>query len=311
MFKLNSQKHKKIIQKILNNLLKNKYFTYAVITQTYLLSLLTFKHWSQEHQSQVLEHVQYQLLSFNEKKILENWIWHQCCHECSLIIDMLQNIIITILKSQNTAKVLYIESHWSQIFLNWHSKLKHKRIRSLCQQWFLEILWSVIQEWFSEFMKIVQSHKIKTENMWNMNEKDFAMKLSKSQKIIVTANSFIIFYMKSENHIWVSVLECISSTEIVFISYFVFKEQHHQKNWYRSYCFNDWAFAISLKSWINNELEHLWLKNHFDSLTKSEDISEWCLLLLNSYDSHIMWQFQHHCFMNWILFYVYFSHTIH
>lgn len=66
--------------------------------------------------------------------------------------------------------------------------------------------------------------------MWNMDEKGFAMGLSKAQKVIVAADSPILFQMESGNHAWVSVLECISPRGVALAPYLVWKGKYHWKH---------------------------------------------------------------------------------
>jgi len=56
MFKSDSHKHKKIIQKIL---MTDKYSIIKAVIHIYIISSFTLTHHFQSHQSQVLEHVQY------------------------------------------------------------------------------------------------------------------------------------------------------------------------------------------------------------------------------------------------------------
>lgn len=71
MSKSSSHNHEKIIQKILDDLSMNKYSTITAVTHIYAISLSILVHHHQEHQNQALKHAAYQLLTSNEKKILE------------------------------------------------------------------------------------------------------------------------------------------------------------------------------------------------------------------------------------------------
>ena len=138
MVKSNRNNCEKAIQKALKDLFTDIYSTIMAAVCACAISLFILAHRFKEHQNWALRHAAYQLLIFNEKNILKRWIQHQCCHEWPSTYDMLWNMINMILQSQATFWVLFVGSHWPQHFLNWHFKLRLKRLRTITQQQQLE-----------------------------------------------------------------------------------------------------------------------------------------------------------------------------
>ena len=91
--------------------------------------------------------------------------------------------------------------------------------------------------------------------MWNMDEKGFAMGLSRSRKVIVTVDSPKPFLTEPGNRTWVSILECISAHGQALAPFLIWKGKRHQKEWYRMYSPEGWMYAVSEKGWTDNDLE--------------------------------------------------------
>lgn len=142
MPKSSSQDREEVILKALEDLSIGRYPTVTAVAHAYALLLSTLTHHFHVRQNRALGHAAYQLLTSIEDETLEGWIQHQCRHECSPTYDMLWGMINMILQSQHTSTIPYVGQNWPQHFLNWHSKLKVKRIRTIAQQWQLGTTWS-------------------------------------------------------------------------------------------------------------------------------------------------------------------------
>jgi len=304
MPKSSSPNREEAISKALDDLSKGKYPSITAAARAYAIPLSTLAHRSHGRQNRNLGHAAYQLLSPHEEKTLEVWIRHRCRHGCPSPYDILRDMVNMLLQLRHTTRVPFVGSSWPQSFLNRHPKLKQKRLRSIALQRQLGTTRPVIEQWFVRFTEAIRSHGIQEANMWNMDEKGFAMGLSKSQKAMVATDSPAPFLAELGNRTWVSVLECINPMGVSLTPSVVFKGQHRQEDFYDDYTPEGWHFAISPQGWTDDALRLRWLMNHFEPLTRPENISEWRLLLLNGHGSHTTWQFQHYCLTKQILLHV-------
>ena len=299
------------IQKALEDLRTHKFSTVSVSARAHGVLISTLYHRYKGCPDHVTAHSSCQLLTPTEEKVITKWIQHQCHQGFPPFYDILVDMAVTVLRARNpSSKTPYVGAHWPQWFLLHHKALRTMHVQTLAQNWQLGTSHSIISQWFDNFAELMKKYDIKKANMWNMNEKRFVMGLSRSQKMIVTVNSPKFFLMKPGNQTWVSILECISAHGQALASFLIWKEKWHQKEWYRMYSPEKWMYAVSEKSWTDNDLEFEWLIKHFNPLTWSST-NEWWMLLLDSHSSHITWQFQYYCLQNQILLIVLPLHTTH
>ena len=87
----------------------------------------------------------------------------------------------------------------------------------------------ILKEWFELYMITRAKYRVVDEDIYNMNEKGFAMGIADSSKVIVKRKTFS-FNMHPENRDWVSLIECISSRGTVLPAYIIFQDSQIQKD---------------------------------------------------------------------------------
>ena len=63
--------------------------------------------------------------------------------------------------------------------------------------------------------------------------------------------------------------------------------------------------------WTNDSLGYLWLKDHFDVLTRSNNLLQYCLLLLDGHSSHKTLEFLSNCCQHRMVVLCLPAHTTH
>ena len=154
------------IQKALENLKTHKVSTVLMSVCVHEILISTLYHRYKRHSDCVTAHLSCQLLTFIEEKIIMKWIWCQCHQEFSSFYDILVNMTVIILKTQNSFfKISYMSAHWSQQFLLHYKALKTMHVQTLAQNWQLKIFCSIISQWFDNFAELMKKYDIKKTNM--------------------------------------------------------------------------------------------------------------------------------------------------
>ena len=78
-----------------------------------------------------------------------------------------------------------LEQHWYKNFLHWHSDFKTQYSHNLNQNWKDVENLEIIQKWFDLYNFTQIQHDILKSDIYNMNEKKFAMNIVNSFKILV------------------------------------------------------------------------------------------------------------------------------
>src|SRR5690606_22569388 len=93
-----------------------------------------------------------------------------------------------------------------------------------------------ILHWFCLYNKIVKTHKILNENIWNMDEKGFIIVFGKPEIIIVPTSyrkqRFCAHDVTRES---VTIIECISATGEYYSSLVIYLGKVHILDWYCNY----------------------------------------------------------------------------
>ena len=91
------------------------------------------------------------------------------------------------------------------------------------------------------------------EDIYNMNEKDFAMSIADSSKVIVKRET-ISFNVHPGNRDWVSLIECISSCGTVLPFYIIFQGNQVQKDWLEIIADPLTTLQVSPNGWTDAEI---------------------------------------------------------
>ena len=105
------------------------------------------------------------------------------------------------------------------------------------------------------------------------------------------------------------VVECISASGQSIAPLVIIKGVVIQERWFAELELGDIAIGISEFGYSNDTLSFLWLQ-HFDRLSKPEN-DEKRLLILDGYDSHLIFQFVRFCELNSIIVLQLLPHSTH
>ena len=94
---------------------------------------------------------------------------------------------------------IQIGANWAARFLSRHPDLEASRTRAIERDRLLGTSRPVISAWFQDFANLLCEYHIKEANMWNMNEKEFAMGVSGSCTVIRAKDNSTPFQMQSGN----------------------------------------------------------------------------------------------------------------
>ena len=101
---------------------------------------------------------------------------------------MLIEKAVLLFRQRNINQILNI--NWMKKILRWHFKYDFKFSRNLNKKkhWNFESI--VIRNWFNLYDSICVKYKIATKNQYNINEKNYLMKMTKIEKWIFSNFAF-------------------------------------------------------------------------------------------------------------------------
>ena len=144
----------------------------------------------------------------------------------------------------------------------------------------------ILKQWFDLFQHHKTLYKVKNDNIYNMNEKNFLQKVIVKLKVIISKKKINQLITQFDNKKWISLIECIFMIDRKFRSWIIFKKMMFQRVWLDVY--EKIHFTCFENDWINNEIDLLWLQQCFDVKIVIDD--EYRILCVNEHASHISTQ---------------------
>ena len=153
-----------------------------------------------------------------------------------------------------------LKQHWYKNFLHWHSDFKTQYSCNLNQNWKNAENLETIQKWFDLYNFTQIQHGILKSNIYNMNEKRFAISITNSFKVLVWCMKVQAFSVQTDNQNWVFLIECVLFNDITLSFYFIFKNKLIQQTWLNSIKNDQAVLQVSDNDWTINAIGLHWLK---------------------------------------------------
>ncbi len=185
-------------------------------------------HWKERQSAKAFQTGQ-QWLSVHEKDALIWWIDTMTAWGWPPWIEQLKSMAKHLMTIKGDLNPL--EQHWYKNFLHWHSDFKTQYSCNLNQDWKDARNLEIIQKWFDLYNFTWIQHGILESDIYNMDEKEFAMSITDSFKVLVQHTETQAFSVQADNQDWVSLIECVSFNDITLSSYFIFKDKLIQQTW--------------------------------------------------------------------------------
>jgi len=193
-----------------------------------------------------------------EKDALIQWIDTITAWEWPSQIEQLKTMtkhLMTIKGDLNS-----LEQHWYKNFLHQHSDFKIQYSHNLNQNQKDVKNLEIIQKWFDLYNFTWIQYGILKSDIYNMNEKKFAMSITDSFKVLVQHTKAQAFSVQVDNQNWVSFIECVSFNDTTLSPYFIFKSNLIQQAWLNSIKNSQTVLQVSDNDWTINVIGLHWLK---------------------------------------------------
>ena len=237
-------------------------------------------------------HEESQRLSVIEERALIGWIEQMTEWGWPPRIQHLESMAKNLLNAKGDSEPL---GHcWYQNFLKRHPDFKCKHSRNLDQVRKDAGNVDIIKDWYQLYSTTRTKYGIADGDVYNMDEKGFAMGIADSSKVLVKVTEAEAFNVHSGNRDWVSMIECVSSLGSVLPAYFIFQGVRVQQAWLGPIKDNRTTLQVSPNGWTTNEIALHWLKEVFDLHTRHTQ-GVYRLLILDGHESHVSIDFMTYC----------------
>ena len=187
-------------------------------------------------------HKKQQLLSDKEKKVLMEKLLHLIEQNFSSSLELLCYMTRSMIQAQKQNLVSEMRKNWSQCFIKRHSD-------ALAEMWSAPLsskqteteAESVVKLFLICLQRLQEKKEILSENLWNMNEKNYITGFYSWQHMLVHSEKACIDWQQRtlSNRDFVTVVERVSAERLMINSLVIFKGKE---------LVVDWAENLSLTS---------------------------------------------------------------
>jgi DDE superfamily endonuclease len=174
-----------------------------------------------------------------------------------------------------------------------------------------ESSYAVLQKWFDDVHFLIQTHNIRSENTYNMDETVFSLGSIKATRVVLDKTERSRYSAQPGRQEWISVIECISMDGMALHPMIIFKGKTLSKSWIPRNTPLDWMFSCNMSGWMSNEHCKKWLFENFEPNTREKANGRPRLLIFDGHGSHTTADIILHCIQNQIHLALLPPHTSH
>ncbi len=177
--------------------------------------------------------------------------------------------------------------NWTERFLNCHPILQSKYSYTLDQDRFLAQNRDSIQQWFNLYWSIKIKHGILNKDMYNIDENGYMMGIAESSKVVFLKYQKQKFMNQAGNREWATFIEVIGTTGHQLLLFVILKGKKWKDDWYPSDMEKNARISLNENGWADNKLCMEWIKDCFQSVTKSHLWGKYQMLIVDGHASQM------------------------
>ena len=234
-------------------------------------------------------HESQQLLSHLEEKVIIHRIEDYDDRGIPLRRRHVLQMVFEILKAKGT--VADIGKGWVDRFVKRHPGIQSKVGKSIDKQRALANDAAILREHLERFYVLRSRYHVLPENVWNTDEKGFAMGLGAGGTVLCRTGRRNPKIMQEGKRDWVTVIEAVSGDGKVLAPLVIHSSTAHLIGHHSNINYeidNDAFFTYSKAGYTSSEITLDWFDQIFEPRSRpAQGITQHRILLLDSHSSHV------------------------
>ena len=222
-----------------------------------------------------------------------------------------RDMVEFLINQGNLSDSAALGKHWTDRFLKRHPDIAHKVARPINKDRALAQEPARLESFFNRLSEVRSRFKIIDEDIWNSDEKGFAIGQAIGGKVFCRAGKRNARLIQNGGREWVTLLDTISAGGISIPPFFVYQAKTQREGWHDYTERDEATFSISATGYMNKSLSFKWLKEHFAIYCKPSTPAACRLLILDNHTSHQDFNFYQYCWTNQIKLLFFPSHLTH
>ncbi len=284
----------------------------STAAQTFEVSVWTLQRWLVETHTSLFERESHEyVLNTEQRETICIYLTRLNKLSISARLRHLQEAANFLLQQTNFVNSSWVEQHWSVRFLQQNSQFFKRKQTSLVADRKTSLTVEVTKQHFYDFRDVLIKYAIQSNDIWNMNESDFRIKVERDHLMITLIKKRSLCAIDSKVRDLVSDVKTINAErEKIFLMLIVF-EINILNKWVQENDLNDdLLLATTEFEYSNDEKIFDWLK-HFDFHSRKTQVEAHRLLIMNNYEFHLIYEFLQYVDFHNIVIFTLFSHSTH
>jgi len=216
-----------------------------------------------------------------------------------------------LLQQANLVNSLRVEQHWSVRFLQQNPQFFKRKQTSLAADRKTSLTVEMTKQHFYDFRDVLIKYAIQSNDIWNMNESDFRIEVERDHLVITLIKKRSLRAIDSRVRNLVSDVKMINAEREKILLMLIVFEINILNKWVQENNLNDDLLLATTESeYSNDEKIFDWLK-HFDFHSRKTQIEAHRLLIMNNYESHLIYEFLQYVDFHNIVIFTLLSHSTH
>jgi len=216
-----------------------------------------------------------------------------------------------LLQQANLVNSSRVEQHWSVRFLQQNPQFFKRKQTSLVADRKTSLTVEVTKQHFYDFRDVLIKYAIQSNDIWNMNESGFRIEVERDHLVITLIKKRSLRAIDSKVRNLVSDVKTINAEEGKILLMLIVSEINILNKWVQENDLNDdLLLATTEFEYSNDEKAFDWLK-HFDFHSRKTQIEAHRLLIMNNYESHLIYEFLQYADFHNIVIFTLSSHSTH
>ena len=225
-----------------------------------------------------------------QEQVVKNYVKRLDDQNMSLTSKLVVDVVNYILQMKNL-DALSLDSDWFKRFFARNSMLKKRWQRPIATDRKDAFNVQDLENYFKKLKITRDEFDILNLNIWNMNKTSFRVDCDKSRIVITLDVNKNIRMTDLDNRDYITTIKVVFAEEDTISSLLILKGAHILHKWTLSNDLDEETLlSISDFEYSNNDLAMNWL-HHFVKHTKSKRIDRWILLIIDDFESHMIFPF--------------------
>ncbi len=231
------------------------------------------------------------VLNTEQRKTIYIYLTHLNKLLISAWLRHLQEAANFLLQQINFMNSSWVKQHWSVRFLQQNSQFFKRKQTSFVADKKTSLTVEMTKQHFYDFQNVLIKYAIQLNDIWNMNESDFHIKVERDHLVITLIKKRSLRAINSRMKNLVSDVKMINAEkEKIFLMLIIFEINILNKWGQKNDLNDDLLLATTEFKYLNDEKIFDWLK-HFDFHSQKTQIEAHKLLIMNNYKSHLIYEF--------------------